>query len=451
MRLYGWGFILVVSLAYASDNDPFETHKLLPPSSVLSCENVDTKRTLSLEDIVNLALCRNPQTQIAWQSLLYQAALVGQAKASFLPTIDATGSSAQTESSEKYSSGRVDKAALELSYLLYDFGKRDANEQSARQLLNAAAASNDGTVQAVFLEALQAYYSLFGSKASLNAAVEAERYAKESLSASEVRLRVGTATQADMLQAKTAYSQAVLTRIKAEGNLRSAQGTLASVLGFAPDTSVALFEPSMNPPTHDFEKNVHTMMDEAQIKHPDLLAAEATIKAKEADVKAAKADGKPYFSLSSSIGHTDSKISDQDSRVSTIGLYVTIPIFTGYATKYKVQAAKEQLLLSKAQYEKTRQDVALNVYQTYQTLVSETQTIQASQDTLISAEASHNVALGRYKAGVGSILDLLSAQSALANAKQEYIQALYNWYIEKATLAKAIGVLNLSAIKGENE
>ncbi|MDY0265717.1 MAG: TolC family protein, partial [Sulfurospirillum cavolei] len=311
--------------------------------------------------------------------------------------------------------------------------------------------SNDGTVQAVFLEALQAYYSLFGSKASLDAAVEAERYAKESLSASEVRLRVGTATQADMLQAKTAYSQAVLTRIKAEGNLRSAQGTLASVLGFAPDTSVALFEPSMNPPTHDFEKNVHAMMDEAQTKHPDLLAAEATIKAKEADVKAAKADGKPYFSLSSSIGHTDSKISDQDSRVSTIGLYVTIPIFTGYATKYKVQAAKEQLLLSKAQYEKTRQDVALNVYQTYQTLVSETQTIQASQDTLTSAEASHNVALGRYKAGVGSILDLLSAQSALANAKQEYIQALYNWYIEKATLAKAIGVLNLSAIKGENE
>lgn len=448
MRLLGWGIVMVASMVYASESDPFETHKLLPVSSFSCQQNDRIDHALKLEEVVTIALCKNPQTQIAWQSLLYQASQLGMSRSSFLPTLSATASAARVESTE-YPTGNQENLALNFSYLLYDFGKRDANTESAKQLFYAASATNDGTVQAVFFEALQGYYALFGSEASLKAALEAEKYAKESLNAAEVRLRVGTATQADVLQAKTAYSQAMLARIKIEGNLKSAQGTLASVLGLAPDTRIELVQPSMNPPTREFTKNVHAMMDEAQAKHPDLVAAQAKIKSNEAALAAAKADHLPYFSISSSIGHTDSEYLDRSSRSSSIGLYVTIPIFTGFNTKYKVQAAHEQLRLSEAQYQKTRQDVMLNVYQTYQSLISQTQTIQASQDMLNSAEASYTVTMGRYKAGVGSILDVLSAQSALANAKQEYIQALYNWYISKASLAKAIGGLTFSEIKGE--
>jgi TolC family type I secretion outer membrane protein len=447
MRLYGWVFVILATFVCASEDDPFKTYTLLP-TSTLSCSRFDTTHALSLEEVVNIALCNNPQTQIAWQGLLYQAALLGQSQASSLPTLSATGSVAQVESTE-YPTGNQANLTLNASYLLYDFGKQDANVQSAKQLLNAASASNDETIQSLFLEALQAYYTLFGTQASLDAALETERYAKESLNAAEVRLRVGTATQADVLQAKTAYSQATLSRIKIEGSLKSAQGTLSSVLGFTPDTKLMLSTPSLNPPTEAFGKNVHALMEEAQSKHPDLLAAQAKIKSNEASLQAAKAEHLPSFSIAASSGQNDLGYLDRSSRSSSIGLYVTMPIFTGFSTKYKVQAAKEQLRLSEAQYEKTRQDVMLGVYQSYQTLISQTQAIQASQTMLQSAEASYNVAAGRYKAGVGSILDLLSAQSALANAKQELIQSLYNWYIAKASLAKAIGVLNFSHLQGE--
>ena len=62
-------------------------------------------------------------------------------------------------------------------------------------------------------------------------------------------------------------------------------------------------------------------------------------------------------------------------------------------------------------------------------------------ELLASAQESYNVALARYRAGVGSITDLLNAQSALASAQLQVIQARFRWNLAKATLAKAIGLL----------
>ena len=59
---------------------------------------------------------------------------------------------------------------------------------------------------------------------------------------------------------------------------------------------------------------------------------------------------------------------------------------------------------------------------------------------------SERVALGRYKAGVGTILDLLNAQSALASARLQRIQAMLDWNVSRAALAKAVGTLDSSLL-----
>ncbi|MEI2623013.1 MAG: TolC family protein [Giesbergeria sp.] len=84
-----------------------------------------------------------------------------------------------------------------------------------------------------------------------------------------------------------------------------------------------------------------------------------------------------------------------------------------------------------------RQQVALDVWEAYQSLSTATQTMRTSADLLASAEHSERVALGRYKAGVGNILDVLNAQSALANARLQRIQATLDWHVSRATLARA--------------
>ena len=449
LRLMGCMVLGMISVLVAEEFDPLDTKALIPSNQakLASCATVDVRKTLGLSDVVMAALCNNPQTKIAWQTSLYQASLVGVSQSAYLPTLNATGSVLRSETTG-VKTGNEKNVGVTLSYLLYDFGKRDATYDNAKSLLDVALFSENDTIQSVFLSAIQAYYALFGSNASLEASREAERSALESLNAAKTRYTVGTATPADTLQAQTAYSQAMLNRIQAEGSVKSAQGDLASVLGLIPDTTLQLQTPKLDLPSEVFESNIRALMEEAQKIRPDLMAAGAKIKAAEANVKSAKADNMPTFSLSATSGHTDT-VFNTSQRTSSVGLYVSIPIFTGFNTKYKVQAAQQQLKINEAEYEKLSQDASLEVYKTYQSLISGTQATRTSADLVASAQASYDLALGRYKAGVGTILDLLSAQSALASAKQQHIQSLYTWYITKASLAKAMGTLDFSTIKGQ--
>ena len=95
-------------------------------------------------------------------------------------------------------------------------------------------------MQSVFLSAVQYFYQTQATLAALDAARESERAAKESFAAAEARYIAGSATPADKLQAQTAYSQATLNRITADGNLKNAQGTLANMLGLDANRNVSL-------------------------------------------------------------------------------------------------------------------------------------------------------------------------------------------------------------------
>ncbi len=440
------GVFLLSNLSGLLAEDVSELGLIEERRSPLNCQKPNINKVLSLEEAVMIALCNNPQTTIAWQSALYQAALVDMSRSEFFPTLSADGSLSRSDRSDTKAINQA-TASLTFSYLLYDFGKRDATLENAKELLKAASYSKDSVIQSVFFLAVQGYYDLFGANASLEAALEAEKAAKESLNAAKTRYGIGSATPADTLQAQTAYSQATLNRIRAQGNVKNAQGNLANILGIMPDTPLQLVAPSVIVPPETFEKAISTLMQEALKTRPDLKAAQAKIQAYRANIEAAKAENKPSISLSAGVGYTDSSVLEP-YRSSNVGLYVSVPIFNGYHTKYKVQAAQEQLKLSQAEYEKLSQDISLEVYQTYQTLLSETSAVRTAQDLVASANASYELALGRYKAGVGTILDLLNAQSALSSAKQQYIQSRYTWYVMKANLAKTMGKLDFATLKG---
>jgi outer membrane protein TolC len=100
-----------------------------------------------------------------------------------------------------------------------------------------------------------------------------------------------------------------------------------------------------------------------------------------------------------------------------------------------------------AQRDQLRLQISLDVWRAYQNLRTATETIKAATSLVSSAEQSSKVALGRYKAGVGNILDTLNAQSALASALQQKIQANLNWNIARATLAQSIGGLDNAMIQ----
>src|SRR3989338_1480970 len=240
-------------LAAAETSDPFGTEAMLPLKPALRqdgavgdpCGAQPLNHALNLLEVVNLALCNNAQTREAWANSRVQAAQVGVSKAGYLPSA-AVNASANRNLTGTNAGLDQRSIGLSISYLLYDFGSRAANLENARQLLAAASATQDSTVQAVFLGAVQAFYQAQAALAALDAALESERAAKESFAAAEARYIAGSATLADKLQARTAYSQATLNRITADGFLKNARGALANMIGLDANRNVSLVAATRN-------------------------------------------------------------------------------------------------------------------------------------------------------------------------------------------------------------
>ena len=455
------GFLLaavigVIPAARAAP-DPFHTAEQVAPSPAASVAAAGLVRAcgavampvgpLTLDQVVDRALCNNPQTREAWANARAQAAALGVSRSALLPSLDAaasyshnnaSGRGAQTGLTPSYDQEAV---GLSLNYLLYDFGGRRATIANAQAVLAAANASQDAAIQTVFLEAVQAYYQRLAAQAAVDAAVEAEKSAAEGLKAAVVRYQVGAGTLADKLQAQTAYSQAVLNRIQAEGNLRIAEGTLANAMGLDANVAVAVAPAPAQTPDQQFERDVSRLIEEARRDRPDLAAAEAQIRAAQASIKSERAAGLPTLSLAAGVNYNDTSVSEA-FHSSAVTLNLSVPLFTGYGTTYRIRAAEAQEAAVTAQRDQLNQQIALDVWTAYQTLITDTHSVKSSADLVASASESARVALGRYKAGAGNILDVVTAQSALAAARQQQVQALYGWYMAKASLARAMGQLN---------
>lgn len=433
-------------------NDPFDTAGMAPlrPSPQLAarvgeapCATELPAMPLTAVDAVDLALCNHPQTREVWAAARAQAALVGVAQAAWLPALN--GRLAANRTVTEGQGTNQSSAALTLSWLVFDFGQRSASIETARQLLDAAASTQNATVQSLFLLALQSYYTAQSTRAAVIAAGEAERAAQESFAAADARYNVGVATPADRLQAQTALSQATLNRIRAEGDARNALGALANAMGFDAQQRIALADAPPLMPDAAFQKDVDALIDEARTRRPDLRAAEAQVRAAEASVDLARAQGRPTLSLAA--GPTWQEIGGVATNGGNVGLTLNVPLFTGFDTTYRVRSAAAQAEVRAAQRDRIRSQVALDVWRAYQSLNTASQSLKTTADLVASAEQSQRVALGRYKAGVGTLLELLTAQSALASARVQRIQAELDWQVFRATLAQTMGALDYTLLQ----
>ena len=196
----------------------------------------------------------------------------------------------------------------------------------------------------------------------------------------------------------------------------------------------------------DILQDVNALIEEAHIRRPDLIATEAQLKAAEASINASRNAAKPTISLALS-NYSQDGSQFNASNTAALGITLSIPLFDGYAPTYKIHAAEANADLKLAQLDKLKLSVSLDVWNTYQTLKVATQTISAADILVSSAEESARVAIGRYKAGVGNIIELLNAQRVLASAQQQNIQARLSFNIARASLAQAIGLLDNAMIQ----
>ncbi len=382
-------------------SDPFSTDAITPPRPLLPpladsadapCRELPAGTIYGVLEVVDLALCQNPKTRESWANARAQAAQVGLAQSDFLPGLEGKLGLNRAISNTQTVNQR--SASLTLSWLLYDFGARGASLENARQILSAASYSLDATVQSVFLAAMQGYYNAQAARAVVSASRLSEKASQESLAAAETRYRVGSATPADRLQAQTASSQATLTRIRAEGLQKTTLGTLANLIGLDAGTPLRLTDIAHPTPDEAFVRDIDALIEEARARRPDLKSAEAQYEAARANIDLARANGLPTLSLGA--GPTWQRINDANLHGNSVGLTLTLPIFSGFATTYAIRKAEAQADVAVAQRNELRLQVALDVWTAYQSLTTATQTVRSTADLMASAEQSERVALGRY-------------------------------------------------------
>lgn len=404
---------------------------------------------LTVADAVDIALRNNPVTRLSWAQARAAADVYGAARGSLWPTL--TGSESVTRSRSIAVPGRLAGErtqygpSVNLSYLVFDFGGRSGAIDAARQTAVAADLAHNAAVQNTVLQAETSVFSYLATRALRDAQRTTVDEATANLAAATDRHNVGLATIADVLQARTARSQAELDLETLEGQLNVTRGALAAAIGLPANTTVDLpDEPAPDSAAVGaVTASVDSLIETAARNRPDLQQARAQARVAEAQLAQAKSAALPSLALGATGGYTQSNLSGFAGNSYSVTLGISIPLFSGFSHLYDVRAANEQVTAANARAELTRQQVALQVFTSYYAVRTAGQRVRTSADLLASAQQSEQVARGRYQEGVGSILDLLVAQSALAGARAQAVQASWQWRTALAQLAHDAGVLGI--------
>jgi outer membrane protein TolC len=185
---------------------------------------------------------------------------------------------------------------------------------------------------------------------------------------------------------------------------------------------------------------VDTLINRALENRPDLAAARVQIEQSQAEVRVARSALFPSVSLGSTLSHPYSSQPNASGSTFGVTLGVAIPIFN-LARPYNVMAARAQVDASAARANVLRTEVAQQVFTSYYQLRTATQRARTADVLLASALRSEAAARARYRAGVGTILDLVTAQSALASARAQQAQSRWVWATSLAQLSHDVGAL----------
>ena len=219
------------------------------------------------------------------------------------------------------------------------------------------------------------------------------------------------------------------------------RGAVATAVGVPANVPVEVDDlPQLN--LDERLAQIEQLIAQAERERPDLARARALVQQAQSHADSVKARGLPQLVLNANAGRSyfiTSGAPYGDSYGAS--LLLRIPVFTGFKDTYDTVQAEEQAKAAAARAESVEQQAILQVWTSYQGLRTAVQKVRTARDLLQSAQQSAEVAAGRYHEGVGSILDTLTAQSALASARAQEVQARADWLLAVASLAHDTGSL----------
>jgi outer membrane protein len=431
-----------------------------------SCMYPSDSQLLSIGSMIDIALWNNPDTSQTWSDARAAAFNLEAQESTLYPQLDLdqtlvasqqrVGQNKSVSSVKSSAGGAVSGgdprgcaqnfdflvSDLTLKYLLFDFGGRCANIEAARQALYAANWSHNWEVQTVVFNVLYAYYSHLDAVASFAAIQSDLEDAWTTLDAAEKMMQAGVKTIADVLQAQSNYSGVKLTVEKDYSEVQITMGKLARELGLPANTQLNIEILPEDLKLSELNVGIEDLMDAAKQYRPDLSSLQAQLLENEAYLRLAQSEGKPSLLVGADI-EDDYYLNNKNlnSYVYNGALRLKVPIFTGFYFQNRIKQARAQVQAACAQLLSKEYDILLEVLETYYGYQTAVSNFSFSEDFLSYSKQNYDVASANYTHGTGTIIDLLTAQKTLAEARAQKIDARTLWLTSLADIAYKTGTI----------
>ena len=424
--------------------DAFDVYKAQTPEGCLE-KNISVAKEVSLIDLIKIGICNNPGLNVDYMSVKGAEANLGSAKSEYFPDINlSAGGNKTTTKRQGYSHTEDNPYTLNagLSLLLYDFGGRSSRIDAFRSYLAAAGFNYNSALQDLILSIHTTYFKLLGAKEDLKSAKANEAMYKKSYAEASRRYEVGLAALNDKLQTQTSYEQSKLQVLQMENAVKQYEGDLATILNLPPQTSFKLKQPPKDRDLTALNKadTLDKMIEQASKERTEVKAQEANVNAANASLQELRSSRYGSFTLSAESGYNNSWRTERSyNRDNSIGVNYRLPLFTGFDTSYKISAAEFKREQERYALEQTKNNIKNEVWGAYHDYQTAMKSYDVSKKVLKSAEENEKVAFKSYEIGKTDIINLLTAESQLAEARDSLVNAFYTVLINKATLYRSIG------------
>jgi outer membrane protein len=420
----------------------------LMPSEGRAEDLIKKGEVLNLNRCIDIALKMQPTIMAATSTVHATESRVGQAKSNYYPQIDwsssydrikpASGSS--SGSSNGFSGGTneaFDRYAtgFTLSQLLYDFGKTPTQVKIQNLTLDASRSDLRNTTDQIILAVKQGYYGVVQAKYNVIVAEDTVKQTQDHLEQAKGFFTAGTRPKFDVTKAEVDLSNAKLNLIRNQNAFSIARVTLNNAMGIPEAPEYTLDE---NLSFEKYEITFEDALSKAYANRPDLQAIIAQRQAAERSIDLAKTGYYPV--VAGNAGYSWSGEQFPLEHGWNAGATLSVPLFSGFLTKYQVEEARANLNVLKANEESLKQTIFLEVQQAYLTLRAAEEAIPTAKLGVEQAQENLEIANGRYAAGVGNPIEVTDAEVGLTNARTSNIQALYADKVAQASLEKAMGM-----------
>lgn len=415
-----------------------------------------TRHPYGLAALVDLALRTNPDTREAWESARAAAARYGSSRAPYYPLINAESANGYnrlmfplTAKPGVYKQWQA-QPLIQLTYILMDFGRRSADAEAAREALAAADFSFNRKMQDVVFSVQRGYFALCAAKAAVTAAHQNLALARSDFDAVNQRLNLGLATEPQLLLARERIARSQYDVASAELLVHDAQANLAQAIGIPAEVAPAVASLKSQPVPSTLNSDVETLIAATIKQRPDLAAKMAGLRESRARVVRARDEWYPTVSLTADYGQLIWRYSfagppeawANQPQYSAL-LTLRWDVFTGFKRLNDVRSAQADDEAVQANLKSAEIAAIAQTWRAYYEFQSALKKYAYGRALLAAAKEAYDSNRETYSRGLSTIVELLTAQRDLADARYTMIRSRAELLTADAAVAYAAGAVSV--------